>query len=395
MAAIPREIHVGATDRLRILLVLEAAGGGAGHHVIDLAAGLQRLGHAVHLAYSTQREEADFRDHARRLTGVALHHTDMRRAPGWRDLAAMLQLRRLMRSAGPFDIVHGHSSKGGALARMAAIRTGVVTLYTPHAFITLQPELGRLSRFWYATAERALARMGDGMICVSEEERDHALQLGIPAEHIFLVHNGLAPSPPGDRVRARQMLGLRDGDVCAGFVGRLSPQKAADRLVRAFALAAREQPALRLVIVGSGPETDALRSLVAELDLRGRVLLAGQGDGPALMAGFDMLAVTSRYEGFPYVFLEAAERGLPLVTMAVGGCRAVVRHGVNGYVVPQGETVVFARHLAALAGQAELRNAMGRASRLIAREFTVERMVRETGQVYARLLTRRAGHRAQ
>jgi glycosyltransferase involved in cell wall biosynthesis len=372
--------------------VLESAGSGAGRHVLDLAAGLLRRGHEVHLAWSPVRSEPAFAAGLAALPSLVGHPVAMDRAPGVRDLRAATALRRLIRAHG-FDVVHGHSSKAGALARIACAFSRVPALYTPHAFVTLDPQLGAPARTLYVTAERVLASLGARIVCVSPEERDHALGLGIAAHRLAVVPNGLAPLPAADRAGARAALGLDGGAVCVGFVGRLTRQKAVARLVAAFARACPAGSPARLAIVGEGPEHAALVRLAGTLGVSERVVMAGAGDGPALMAAFDLFVLPSRYEAFPYVLLEAAARALPIVTTAVGGAAIVVRAGENGWIVPEAaadaETAAaLAAPIAGLVGDAVRRSEMGRRSAAIAAGLGVDAMVERTLALYREVLAR-------
>jgi glycosyltransferase involved in cell wall biosynthesis len=380
------QAQVKGSHPLRILLVIEAAGGGAGRHVLDLARGLASRGHQVALAWSPHRAETAFRDAISTLPAVRLHQVRMQRSPGPGDFSATLAIRRLIRDAGPFDIVHGHSSKAGALARLAAMGVRVPVIYTPHALVTMDPDMGRLHHAAYQFAELTLAGLASRIICVSEEERAHAAMLGINPAKLVVIPNGIARLAPADRTRARTQLGLDELTPCVGFVGRLSAQKAVARLLRAFRLAALHDQA-HLVIAGEGPDREALESLARELGLQNLVTFTGQTDGPALMAGFDLFVLSSRYEAFPYVLLEALARGLPIVTTAVGGARAVVQDGANGFVVPEhDDPSMLAQRIGELLANPARRTAMGAASLERAPSFSHERMVERTLSVYEEVL---------
>jgi len=368
---------------LRILFALEAAGGGSARHVLDLAGGLLQRGHAVHLAWSPLRAEPAFVAAVRSLPGLVSHEVPMRRAPGAHDFGNARALRRILGRHGPFDVAHGHSSKAGALLRLAAAGTGVPVFYTPHAFVTLDPGLPAAMRALYHAAEWLLAPLGARIICVSDEERDHAIALGIARSRLAVVPNGLAPLPPADRAAQRQALGLSADEVCVGFVGRLSAQKAADRLVGAFAVAVGGCPRARLVLVGDGPDRSELEAQAHRLGVGSRVVFTGHGDGPSLMAAFDVFVLPSRYEGFPYALLEAAARGLPILSTQVGGASAVVRSGENGYVISQADAAGgLARHLAGLLADADARGRMSRRSLEMAGSLGVDQMVARTLELY-------------
>jgi glycosyltransferase involved in cell wall biosynthesis len=306
----------------------------------------------------------------------------MRRAVGWRDVQDMYALRDLVGRLRPFDVLHGHSSKAGALLRLAARGTGIPCVYTPHAFITLDPAIGFLKRIAYAHIERALGTLASQIVCVSTTEFAHARSLGIPASRLVVVPNGIAPLPPASRQAARLALGLPPHAMVIGTVGRLTHQKAMERLLKAFAMGPAALPDARLVIGGDGPAAAELRAQAEGLGVADRVLLPGQVDGAQAMAAFDVFALPSRYEAFPYVLLEAAARGLPVVMTDTGGAGEAVRDGYNGFVVPQEDAEAFSARLLELGREPTLRRRLGRQSHALSRRFTAERMVRDTLAVY-------------
>jgi len=325
-----------------------------------------------------------FANAARDSVGLRSHCIEMVRGPRPRDLKALAQIHHYIRAQGTFDVIHGHSSKGGALARIAGVLTEAARVYTPHAFFTLEPELSTSARWFYARVERLLSTLAHGIICVSETERRHALSLGIPAHKLTVVQNGLSPLPDPDRDAARRQLGLCDRQICIGFVGRLAPQKSVGRLLAAFAHIAGNNPLVRLAIVGAGQERAQLRQSARQLDVKDKVIWTGEADGPALMAGFDIFVLPSRYEAFPYVLLEAAARGLPLVATRVGGAEEVIQDDVNGYIVDDEEQL--SSRLLQLIRDPDRRHAMGHASLDRATAFSVDRMVAETVTLYRTLV---------
>jgi glycosyltransferase involved in cell wall biosynthesis len=118
-----------------------------------------------------------------------------------------------------------------------------------------------------------------------------------------------------------------------------------------------------------------------------RIRFMGAADGVALMAGFDVFALSSNYEAFPYVYLEALARGLPIVTTDVGGASAVVEAGVNGYIVPRHDIARLANSLALLGDNPDLRLRMGQASLHRAKSKTLNAQVDETVAIYRRVLS--------
>ncbi len=373
----------------RILCMLENAGAGSGRHVLDLCRALTQRGHSVSLLYSRRRLEGWFERELATIASGDATAIDMRSGMGPRDLVSLAQVRRFLRTHGPFDVVHGHSSKAGALARLATGSRRAVRVYTPHALYTLGCAPGSVRGRFFGLLERLLAVRCEGIICVSSAERRHALANGLPTEKLFTVPNGLAALQPVDRQAVRRRMGLERGQVAIGFVGRLARQKAVHRLVAAFAEVARSQERARLVVVGDGPDAAAARAQAAGLGVADRIIWTGVADGPEAMAAFDVFALCSLYEAFPYVLLEAMARGLPVVSTRVGGVDELLGDGSNGVVVEQDDADGLRRALADLAGDAERRRAMGERSLAIVRDYDVDTMVDRTLGVYATLLGRR------
>src|SRR6185437_3242872 len=123
--------------RLRILMIVECSGGGTGRHVLDLSQCLIERGCEVHILYSRGRIDRMFETRLDAITSLYSQVVPMRTAPHPSDWSAWRAIRRYMRAHGPFDVIHGHSSKGGALARLAALGTGVSAYYTLHGLIML------------------------------------------------------------------------------------------------------------------------------------------------------------------------------------------------------------------------------------------------------------------
>lgn len=330
---------------LRILHVVEAAFAGTGRHVLDLMRGTIEQGHEVHLAYSPLRMERRFAEELRALDAVRSVAVPMRRAPGLADIAAAGAVRRYLRRHGPFDVVHGHSSKGGVVARLAAVGLDVARVYTAHAFKSMDPTLGWAARRFCGGTEALLGRhFSDIVITTSPEETRHAHLLGIPAARCRCIPN--ASHPPGDlpdRAAARALFDLADDSPCLLFVGRLVPQKVPERFVDLVRDLLPEMPRLRGLMLGFGPLEPAVRQRIAAAGLGRHIALHTDRRGWDGIAAADLLVVTSDYEGMPYILLEAAAVGLPIVTTDVGGARLVVTPHENGLIVPPGDAAALLR----------------------------------------------------
>jgi len=298
------------------------------------------------------------------------------------DLASLRAIRHYMGEFGPFDVIHGHASKGGALARLAALGTASRVLYTLHGFIVMDPGIRLSKRRLYHAIEWALSKVTDRIVTVSPEEQRAGVGSGLGRSRVIMIPNGVDPIAFSSRSATRRALGIADDGVVAGFIGRLVDQKAPDVLIKAFATASRSLPRARLAIVGTGPLEPAARSLAEELGIASKIYWLGERDGSRVLPAFDLLALSSRKEGLPYVVLEALAAGLPVVATQPAGVELLVEHRRNGMVVPPNDPEAFASALVEVMSSPVTLRRYGQASRRLARGFTAQAMVDRTLDAY-------------
>ena len=379
--------------RVRVLQVLEATEGGTRTHLRDLVLGLDQRRYTVEVGVAVDRDPdfnhdlGRYRDH-----GLGVHLLPMvREVRPAADLRAYLHLRGLLRR-GEYDLVHGHSSKGGFLARAAARGLGIPVLYTPNAFRFQAPDCRGLERLAVIGLERWAARWATMIICVSEGEREAALAVRIaPPEKLTVIPNGIAVEPLLEQAEVgggRELMGASESDRIVLAVGRRVPQKGDRYLLEAWSTVARRVPEALLVIVGDGPLLGDLRRLADGLGVGERVRwVARQTNVGRLYAAAELYVLPSLYEGCPYTVLEAQALGLPCVATAVAGSRDVIRQDETGVLVPPAEPAALAEAIVGLLGDPARARRLAAAGReLVLERHTVERMVTATGALYERLL---------
>jgi glycosyltransferase involved in cell wall biosynthesis len=296
------------------------------------------------------------------------------RVGGKRAVGDVLRLRRQISGLGA-DVFHANlrtigDAQYGLLAACAIRGLAVLAVeQLPYpAFSRLSNVLKRI------TSKRLAAHVAVGDTAAREVEQLARLEAG----SIETIYNG---------VPDRGALPLPDRDGCVlGTLARLDRIKGIDVLLRALV----ELPAVRLRLVGEGPDRDELVALAAELNLADRVELRPWTDDPhAELAAIDIFVLPSRNEGFPLSIVEAMLAGRPVVATDVGSvAEAVVPE--TGVVVPKDDVPALRVAIARLVDDHALRARLGAAGRERALErFTAAKMARDFEALYARITARR------
>jgi glycosyltransferase involved in cell wall biosynthesis len=308
------------------------------------------------------------------------------------DLRALLQLIRIARRYRP-QIVDTHTAKAGFLGRLAAmtVRPRPIIVHTYHGHV-LEGYFGKAKSRLYLMLERALARVTDRLVGVSQATVDDLVRLGVASPDRFeVVHMGLdlaqlAVPDEGARREVRTDLELGDDDLLLIFVGRLVPIKRLDVLIEALALARRSERRLRLAVVGDGDQRPGLERQAADLGIGGATSFLGyRRELKPLFSAADIAVLSSDNEGTPVSLIEAAASGLPAVATDVGGVDEVVTAD-TGTLVPAGDSRAFAEALVRMADDGERREHAGaRARDLALANFSAERLVRDVDRLYGNL----------
>jgi glycosyltransferase involved in cell wall biosynthesis len=303
-----------------------------------------------------------------------------------RDVRAVRSLRRAIRDWQP-DVVQTHSSKAGVLGRLAARRERVpVIIHTVHGW-SFHDHMSPLARTVYRGLERRAATWTDRIVTVSELDRAKGIAagIGVAAQYRTIPPlNDLGRYTGGRDAReaGRAALGLPQDSFVVGTVGRLTKQKDPQTWVRTAALVASRAPEARFVMVGDGNLRAATERLAAGLGLGERLLLTGlRDDVPAILPAFDVLLLTSRWEGLPLVIPQAMASGVPVVATAVDGNREIVSDGADGLLAPPGEPVATADAVVRLRDP-ERAAGLATAGREAARDFSLERTVPRLEDLY-------------
>lgn len=387
-------------DRVKVLRVIARLNvGGPALHVAYLTAGLAERGYDTTLAAGTLGRGEESMAFIADAKGVQIEVIDElhRNITPLRDLRAVLRLADLIRRERP-TILHTHTAKAGAVGRVAAILAGrarpPIVVHTFHGHV-LRGYFNPAVTYGFKTLERLLAKVTTRLIAVSPEVRDDLVQLGVaPASKFSVIRLGIELDQrvgDGDDVRAetRRVLGLGLGDpFVVGWVGRMTAVKRTDLVVRTFRALVDRGVDARLMLIGDGPDRDAMEELAHELGVMKRCLFLGYQDEVArFYDAMDAMLLPSVNEGTPVSVIESLAAERPAVATRVGGTPDVVRDGVDGFLVDSAEPGELADRLAELARDASRRAAMGEAGRArVMERYAVERLVDDIDELYRELL---------
>ena len=282
-----------------------------------LAAGQQRRGHQVAIAAVMPGPAGGDPPvlAALRAAGVAVHPIRVS-GRGYRQERAAVAA--LCTSPRP-DVVHTHGYRPDVVDAPVARRLGLPVVTTVHGFTG-----GGWRNRLYERLQLRAFRGFDAVIAVSGPIAEQVARAGTPRERIHLLRNAWAGTGAiAEKTEARRALGLPAEGPVVGWIGRMTPEKGADVLVRA--VAALTDRRVTTAMVGDGPDLIRCRELAAGLGAgEGMVWPGLVPDAGRLIAAFDVFVLSSRSEGTPIVLFEAMAAGVPVVATGVGGVPDVV-----------------------------------------------------------------------
>lgn len=287
------------------------------------------------------------------------------------------------------DLIHAHQCTAwfySALSRLFFGRPKL--LFEEHG--RHYPEI--LSRKKNVVNKIIIQSLTHRIVAVSQDVKMRLVAYeGISNDRIDVIYNGVRnPSAVSDERRRelRGELGLEPDDFIIGSVGRLDAIKNIPLLLRAFQEAGKTSRKLKLMLVGDGPEKEALSNLVGKLQIEKDVVFTGyRKDATDLLQCMDAFVLCSFSEGTSMALLEAMAAGVPVIVTDVGGNPELVEQYRNGWVVPSGSEERLKTAIRECVGNDALRQEMAEKSRAIfATTFTFDRMIDNYRSLYLKMI---------
>lgn len=385
--------------------------GGVARQVSWLVDALQQSGHEVVLLSGCVRDGETDGTYLAVERAILLQQiaTLGRRLDPWADVKALVGLYRALVRFQP-DVIHTHGSKAGVLGRLAGLayrglgskRCILVHTFHGHVF---HAYFNPLYSAVAVAVERLLARFTDAIIVLAPSQRqDICNQHGVGSPHRFaIIPVALTLHPPrpargqDTRRAARAELGLTDGDVALGIVGRLTAIKNHELFLQAAASCVRSgaAPNLKFLVIGDGELRAHLEGLAVALGLGAHVRFAGhRSDIDAQYQAIDAVVLASHSEGSPLALVEAMAHQRAVLSTCVGGVRDLLGVAVSadedgytvcerGIAVPSGDVAAMAAGMRRLADDLPLRTSLGeRGWRYVRHEHAAQNTLDQTVRVY-------------
>ena len=367
-------------DKIRILHIAQAAGG-VDRYIRMLLKYLDKEKFENILVCSQDFREEDYKN----LVDF-FEQVKMDRAIGSNDLKAIGEVRRLIKRYNP-DIVYAHSSKAGAIARVADIGLKNHCLYNPHGW-AFNMRCSAKKKAMYTAIEKIAAPFCDKIICISDAEKQSALDKKICREDkLQVIFNGVDIEAYENGIHGtvkRKDLNIPEDAFVVGMVGRISPQKAPDIFIKMAKHVKDKVSNAHFIIVGNGDQEAEIKKYAKDNDFLDSLHITGWVDNPmSYVELFDVACLLSRWEGFGLVLPEYMMARKPIVASRVDAIPNIICDGENGLLVEMDDVVGASTAVLKLYLNNNLKSKLiDEGLKTVYKKFDAQRMTRETEKLF-------------
>lgn len=367
-------------NKIRVLHVAQAAGG-VDRYIRMLLKYLDKEKFENILVCSQDFHEEDYRDLV-----DSFEQVEMTRAIGGNDLKAIRGVRALIKKYNP-DIVYAHSSKAGAIARVADIGLKNHCVYNPHGW-AFNMRCSAKKKAMYTAIEKIAAPFCDKIICISDAEKQSALDKKICKEDkLQVIFNGVDIEAYENGVHGavkRRELNIPEDAFVVGMVGRMSSQKAPDVFAKMAKKVKEAVPNAHFIIVGNGDQEAEIQKYAKDNNFLDSLHITGWVDNPmSYVELFDVACLLSRWEGFGLVLPEYMMARKPIVASRVDAIPNIICDGENGLLVEMDDVVGASTAVLKLYLNNNLKSKLiDEGLKTVYKKFDVQRMTRETEKLF-------------
>lgn len=306
------------------------------------------------------------------------------------DFKSVKAIRHYIKQINP-DILYAHSSKAGALARIADLGINNKVIYNPHGWaFNMQQSVKK--KEMYKWVERISAHFCNKIVCISDAEKESALREKIcKPDKLQVIYNGIdLEEIKNTKPKSRKELGIPEDAFVVGQVGRLSEQKAPDIFVKAAKLIKEKIPNAYFILVGDGELRVQIERMIHEVGLDNSFLITGWVDNPAAyMKIMDVGTLLSRWEGFGLVLPEYMACEVPIIATKVDAISNIINDGANGTLTKKDNYIAVANSVLKINTDTFFRlDLIHNADKDAQTKFDIKRVLYETVVLYNNILVK-------
>lgn len=369
--------------KIKILHVAQAAGG-VDRYIRMLLKYLDKEKFENILVCSQDFREKDYKNLVDFFEQVKID-----RAIGSNDLKAIGEVRRLIKRYNP-DIVYAHSSKAGAIARIADLGLKNHLIYNPHGW-AFNMKCSETKRRLYTMIERVEAPFCDKIVCISDAEKQSALDKKICREDkLQVIFNGVDieayENGPHGTVK-RKDLNIPEDAFVVGMVGRISPQKAPDVFIKMAKHVKDKVSNAHFIIVGNGDQEAEIKKYARDNDFLDSLHITGWVENPmSYIELFDVACLLSRWEGFGLVLPEYMMAGKPIIATRVDAIPNIICNDENGLLVDADDPISASKAVLKIYSDERFKNTLIKAGReTVKKRYNIRRVSEETDKMFEEL----------
>jgi glycosyltransferase involved in cell wall biosynthesis len=399
IAQMDSDFNISDQVKKRILFIItQSEFGGAQRFIFSLVGRLQQSNQYQLLVATGSDGGGEFLS-ALNAIGVETRQINSlkRDISPYKDLAAIFEIRRLIKQFGPNTLFLNSSKAGfvGSLASVFPMRIRPLkVIYRIGGWTFNDPWPNWKKKLW-VILEKVSAHWKDFVIVNCQSDFNQAKKLKIkPRQELVLVHNGLDVykinllQREEAKVKIFERISKQWGKVfqvenIVGTIANFYPVKALEYFIET-AQYFKNDDNIIFVIIGDGQERERLEAKIKNLGLDKKVFLLGQlANASQYLNAFDIFVLSSIKEGFSWSLLEAMSTKLPVITTDVGAAREMIENGKNGFVVPIKNPAEIARHIKEIFANDRLRQELGiQAHQTVLFKFNLDKMVSQIENLF-------------
>jgi glycosyltransferase involved in cell wall biosynthesis len=316
--------------KIKLLYATGANGGGALKNVTDLATHLDPENFEIFVVLSTGKQSLEMQTAVSKIKKkkINIKYIPIPQTISPIDVISLVKIYFYLKQ-NRFDIVHAHSSKAGALFRLAAFfAKAPVVIYTPHCFYFTA--FKGYKRHFYRLLERLLVRFTFHTV-ISGTEQKAVEECRIDKRNISIIDNAIDISEYGKEYSVSEILkqfNIPEDHIVVIGVGRLVKQKNWDMFIEAARIVLSKNRKITFIIAGDGPEKNRLGKRITGYGLESRIKLTGYMEDISMIYTIaDIFVSASKWEGLPYTCLEALYFKIPMIITHTEGMEYFTKRG--------------------------------------------------------------------